>query len=94
MARTPGALGKFPTRKKVHDALLEQGFDVLGEIVDLYQDAPSDVQLDLLKMCMEYCFPKCRPVDNDGNPENPLGISVQLTNEQLLMLSEKARGGK
>lgn len=86
MSRTKGA--KNFNRRLLQEVLEEKGFDLVAELIGLYSTAADlDTKARILMHMMEFVFPKRRPEDSAGEPENPQAGVVFLSNEELVRLA-------
>lgn len=51
--RPPGAKNKPPAHSEFHEDLLKRKFDVIDELVKLYNASHADLQTELMKAMLE-----------------------------------------
>lgn len=88
--RQKGSKNKFPSRQKMLDELLNRGFDFFNEYIELYRKAEKEETREkLLMRFAEFLFPKLRPVDLDGKPEESSKEAVlELVKQFSEMMNE------
>lgn len=91
--RPKGATNKFPSKQKMYDALMANGFEFFKEFVSLYRGAAKEETKErLLMRIAEFLFPKLRPVDLDGKPEESAKeAALEMARQFTEMLSESRK---
>jgi hypothetical protein len=84
---------RFSTRIWLDEALKERNFNALDEAISVYRQADIGQQITILGMIWDRLYPKARPEDAHGNPEEGPAVHVALTSEKLVELARIARTG-
>lgn len=86
-----------PNKKtlKLIEIMDELKYDPARALIELLPELdPKDKAFVHVKL-MEYKYPKRRPEDADGDPENPINLPpAQFTPEQMAEFIKVARGAK
>lgn len=95
MSRPVGSKNYYPNKRRLEESFKDKGFDFAAEFHKLYAEADKELRTKLILGVVEFLFPKRRPEDDEGNPDQGLhGMALITTPEMAKEYIIVARGKK